>query len=56
MLIDSYDGFDVVFDKDRFVFSIVAHGNINRIIELVLPIFNADIGSIRRNVAGSERG
>ena len=55
-MIDPYDRFDVVFDEDGFVFSIIAHSNINRIIELVLPILNANIGSIWRNIIGSERG
>ena len=51
----AYNRSSEVLDVNRLVLSVVPHGHVDRVIELVLPILQTDIRRVWRNLARSQR-
>ena len=50
-----YDRSSEVLNVDRLVLSVVSHSHVDRVVKLVLPILQADIRRVRRNLGWSQR-
>ena len=55
VLLLPYDRSSEMLNVDRLVLSVVPHGHIDRVVELVLPILQTDIRRVRRNLARRQR-
>ena len=50
-----YDRASEMLNVNRLVLSVVTHSHVDRVVKLVLPILQADIRRVRRNLPRSQR-